>query len=110
MCHELLVTYGGLPGWRLCAVWNIHHPALHSAQLVWNILQVWRFFSFIVRLLITIYMRFQKNKDDSKHASFLEQNDPELLHRYGEHVRALHRGRGSEWRVFFEIQFREAFE
>lgn len=27
-------------GWRLCSVWNLHHPAVHSSQLVWDLLQV----------------------------------------------------------------------
>lgn len=27
-------------GWRLCSVWNLHHPAVHSSQLVRDLLQV----------------------------------------------------------------------
>lgn len=31
-----------IPGWRLCSFWHLHHPAVHTAQLVWNLLQVRR--------------------------------------------------------------------
>lgn len=29
-----------LVGWRFCSLWHLHHSALHSSKLVWNLLQV----------------------------------------------------------------------
>lgn len=29
-----------LPGWRLRPLWHLHHPTVHSSELVWNLLQV----------------------------------------------------------------------
>lgn len=34
-------------GWRLCSLRDLHHPALHTPQLVWNLLQVTGVIDFI---------------------------------------------------------------
>lgn len=31
-----------LSGWRLCSIWHLHHPTVHTSELVWNLLQVRR--------------------------------------------------------------------
>lgn len=36
----LLLTLPSLPGWGFCPVRHLHHPAVHTAQLVRNLLQV----------------------------------------------------------------------
>lgn len=37
-CTEAESTFPS--GWRLRSVWNLYHPAVHSSELVWYLLQV----------------------------------------------------------------------
>lgn len=42
LCRKLNVlhVFTSLSGRRLRSVWNLHHPAVHSSELVWYLLQV----------------------------------------------------------------------
>lgn len=79
-----------LPGGGLRPLWHLHHPALHTTQLVRDLLQVTPAAVRVpgIALLMGTWVRTCSPKPFPLNFSPF-QDDPELLCRHGEHVRAL---------------------
>lgn len=89
--HLGLVVMGtsplSLPGGGLCPLWHLHHPALHAAQLVWDLLQVMLGAAGVPGVPLPIGTWVGMCPSETFPLVFAPfQDDPELLHRHGEHV------------------------
>lgn len=84
-CFALLLTLPSLPGRGFCPVRHLHHPAVHAAQLVWNLLQV----RGADRTVLPLVLRLNVGDNTVGFLLLQLQNDPEFLHRHGEHVQAV---------------------
>lgn len=97
-----------LSGWRLRSVWHLHHPTVHTSELVWNLLQVrwvqcssrqWRRENASVRS-VRLCRQICRSTVSNAQMTFALQADPERLCWHGEHASTVFRAERGESQIF----------
>lgn len=99
---RLSVDWCFLPsGWRLCSIWHLHHPTVHTSELVWNLLQVrWKRCRKVqctsLQWRHENRLRLCRSTANNVQMTSALQADPECFCWYGEHASSAFRAERGE--------------